>query len=962
MRDARTFGGWLKRRRMGLGLTQKELARRVGYAAVTLRKMEADELRPSWQMARKLAEVLELTPEEQVQFVRFARDEAHWDDIARPVRATPPIHPAHPPQEPAPYPPQFTSFIGRENELDDLARLLVDPTCRLVTVIGPGGVGKTRLAIELAARLLTQEQSRIDRFAHSLFAHGIQFVALQAINSSERLISAIADALQLPPPGAAAAREHLLSCLHDRQLLLVLDNFEHLRNWTDLLLAILMRAPNVKLLVTSQEALNLEQEWRYPLKGLPLSGRSVNESLQPSAERLFVERALRVSPAFDAVAESEAVQRICLLVEGIPLALELAATWTRVMSCTAIADEIVDNLAFLTSALRNVPERHRSMQAVFDRTWELLSPQERQIFARLSVFRGGFQRHAAERVVQATVPIIAALADKSLLHWEPGDRYRLHELLRQYAAERLKQLGEEAAEAHVRHCTYYADFLDQRAEDVNGRRQRLALAEIAGEIENVRAAWHYALDHARIADVQRAAYTFYLFHDFRSRYREGADLFEQALQQLDTQSSQPPPATDPGPTLAELLVCLGWLSIRLGELQQARAVLERSQALLARLAVAPRPGPGTDPLVALGVLANVLGDYPQAARLGEEARRRHEVHADLGNLMYAYFVLTNAAFARGRYAEASDYGVRACALADQLHDRWFMAYLVADLGNIARMTGDYAEAVRQYQIGYAIREEFGDPEGVAVALVHLGQVSLLQADLERAQAQFRQSLAIYREVGDRGGEATALQGLGMTAIAAGAYRAAAEYLLAALRLADAIGWAVRTNSILAAVAELFVCRGEPQQAATLLVPILCDPASDRETSDRARALLSRCTAQLAPDQRAAATHGHRVIDLPAVFAMLAAASTGTELLPAQGANVALTPTTQIGEVLVEPLTARELAILHLVAAGQSNQAIATQLTIAPSTAKWHVSQILGKLGVHSRTQALVRAREFGLLA
>jgi DNA-binding NarL/FixJ family response regulator len=181
---------------------------------------------------------------------------------------------------------------------------------------------------------------------------------------------------------------------------------------------------------------------------------------------------------------------------------------------------------------------------------------------------------------------------------------------------------------------------------------------------------------------------------------------------------------------------------------------------------------------------------------------------------------------------------------------------------------------------------------------------------------------------------------------------------------------VRTNSILAAVAELFVGRGEPLQAVTVLVPILRDPATDRETSDRARALLSRCTAQLAPDQRAAATHGHRVIDVPVVLAMLSTASTGTELLPTPGGNGALTPapvhpltpTAQIGKVLVEPLTARELVVLHLLAAGQSNQAIATRLTIAPSTAKWYVSQILGKLGVHSRTQAIAHARELGLLA
>ena len=338
------------------------------------------------------------------------------------------------------------------------------------------------------------------------------------------------------------------------------------RDWADLLTAILTAAPQVKLLVTSQEALHLEQEWRYPLDGLPLhTDGDTDAAAQSGAARLFVERARRVFPAFDFAAERDAVERICQLVEGIPLAIELAAAWTRMLSCTVIADEIVRNLAFLTSDMRNVPERHRSMQAVFDRSWELLSQEERQVFARLSVFRGGFQRHAAEQVAGATLPILAALADKSLLRWEPGDRYRMHELLRQYAAERLEQSPGEAADAYARHCTAYADFLDQRAEDINGRRQRQALAEIASELENVRAAWQYALHHRRIPELQRAAYPFYLFHDFRSRYREGADLFEQATQQLDKLLGSRSPTIEVGPTLAELLVCLGWLSIRLGE-------------------------------------------------------------------------------------------------------------------------------------------------------------------------------------------------------------------------------------------------------------------------------------------------------------------------------------------------------------------------------------------------------------
>ncbi len=564
---------------------------------------------------------------------------------------------------------------------------------------------------------------------------------------------------------------------------------------------------------------------------------------------------------------------------------------------------------------------------------------------------------------------MTALADKSLLRREAEGRYRLHELLHQYATLRMAQSGAEVVELRERHCAYYADFLAQRAEDVNGRRQRQALAEIASELENVCTAWEYAATHRRFAEMQRATYPLYLFHDYSSRYREGFALFEQATQHLDALFEDRRTRHEVGPILAELLVCLGWLAIRLGELPQARALLERGQATLQKLGIPPRPAPGTDPLVALGTLANVLGNYAEAARLGEEARRRSEAQDDTCNLMYAYYVLANAAFACGQYADASRSGERARQIAEQLQVRWFMAYLVADLGHIARATGDYTTAARHYQTGYAIREEFDDPEGIAVALANLGQVFLLQGDLTEAQARFLRSLEIYRKIGNRGGEATVLHGLGMTALASGRAGEAAKDLHQALQIASTMGYASRVNAILAGVAEVFLHDGMPLPATQLLVAILRDPASDREASDRARTLLSHGKLVLSPDQYAAATHGRQAVDLPAVLAMLhsivehagmpvVAGTATTSSYATRHLRQRNTETLHQGE---RPLTPRELAVLHLIAAGQSNQAIAAQLIITPGTAKWYVSQILSKLGVHSRTQAVARAQETGLL-
>jgi predicted ATPase len=618
-------------------------------------------------------------------------------------------------------PPHGTPFVGRVAELNVLATLLADSSCQLITVLGPGGIGKTRVAIELATRLRS-----VDLANGPAFADGVWFVALQDIGAPADLISTIADTLRCPLPGVADPHNQLLNWLHPKQLLLVLDTFEHLTAAVDLLSTILAAAPHVKLVVTSREALNIQEEWRYPLSGLELPAADHAGGVdQSSAVRLFVERARRVRHDFDLVTEQDAVVRICQLVEGMPLAIELAAAWTRTLSCAAIAREMTDNLQFLAGAWRNVPARHRSMRAAFDHSWSLLDSDERNVLMRLSVFRGGFGREAAEAIAGATLPILTALVDKSLLRSLPGghmgtrleDQYQIHDLLRQYAAEHLEQSPAGAAQVREAHCAYYVDFLHQRAENVNGQRQREALAEIAADFENVRTAWRYAVDHTRIAEIQRAAYTFYLFHDYQSRYHEGADLFERAAQALSGADL----TVHLGPVLAELLVCLGWLDIRLGRLQQARTVLERSQAILRRLDVSPRPGPGTDPLTALGTLACTLGEYAEAARLGEEARRLNEARGDQANLMYAYYVLTNAASAQGDYDAARHYAHQAYALADRLRDRWFMAYILSDQGHVASALGDLTDAKRQYQASYAIREEFGDPEGMAVARANLSR-------------------------------------------------------------------------------------------------------------------------------------------------------------------------------------------------------------------------------------------------
>jgi predicted ATPase/DNA-binding CsgD family transcriptional regulator/Flp pilus assembly protein TadD len=836
-------------------------------------------------------------------------------------------------------PAQLTSFVGRGEELAEIAELLADPACRLLTLLGPGGVGKTRLAIEVAGR------------AAKDMADGVYFVPLQGVQTGY-LVSAIADTVGVPLRGQEDPRTQLLRYLRDREMLLVLDSFEHLlAGEVDVVADLLQAGLRLCLLVTSREVLNLQGEWLYPVRGLQVPAREYTGDLDLySAVQLFADRARHVRRDFSLADERAGVVRICQLVEGMPLAIELAVSWLRTLRCAEIAAEIHRHLDFLSTRLRDVPERHRNMQAVFDQSWKLLTPEEQRVFARLSVFHGGFGREAAEQVARASLDILSSLVDKSLLHRQTDGRYQIHELLRQYAAEQLAASPEAVAETLDYHCTYYTDFLRRRLDGVG--RDRKVTQEITVELENIRAAWHRATEQGKMAAIHQAVTTWFYFCQIRGRYQEGEAILAAAARGLERQ----PPGQERDQILAQVLDSQGWLCIRLGQFDKARLALQHSLELYRELDLAPAPGMGTDPRTALGVLATVLGDYEEAARLGEEARQVSQVHDDLWNRMFAYYVLAGAALAQGQLEAAEGYARQGYADAEELNARWFRAYLLNELGHVARALGNYDQAREHYRTSYAMRQEFEDPEGMAVALNHLGQVALLQGDYAEAERLYRQSQAIYGEIGDRGGLATALDGLGRAARAQGDYQEAGQHIHDALHIADEIRFLPLTLSVLTSAGELLLDTGRAEPAAELLALVARHPAGEREALERARRLLDQCETRLDQGPFAGAVRRAEAGDL--AWAVAAAQAQ----LAAPAVEAALMPSGQPTESpLVEPLTPRELEILRLVAAGLSNKAIAEELVLAVGTVKWYTGQIYAKLGTSSRTQAVARARELGIL-
>jgi|GEM_PF-3643323 len=466
---------------------------------------------------------------------RFATAQEVSQAFTQPSTAS--LFQPQPATSPAHLPVPALSFIGREAELAKVTSQLTDKNCRLLTILGPGGVGKTRLAIQAASQVEAKN-----------FRDGIYFVSLESLAAPEFIVPAVAAALQVALQNPQTAKEQLLTYLRSKQLLLVLDNFENLMESVDWVTETLRACREVKILATSRERLNLEEEWVVSLEGFPVPDESAPATFETnSAVQLFLQRAHRAQSSLRLTqADQPAIGRICRLVDGMPLALELAAAWTKMLSPAEIAAQIERDLDFLNSTLRNVPERHRSLRAVFEGSWKLLTEDERRILCLLSVFRGGFRREAAAQVLslksearsqdaearsqksevesgkwqvtedkstisnqQSLAPSpqspdprvlefellekLSALMDKSLLRITASGRYEQHPLTHQYATEKLAAAPDEKAAVEERHARYYANFLQKQVTRLKGKGagQAEALEEIQAEIDNIRAAWRW---------------------------------------------------------------------------------------------------------------------------------------------------------------------------------------------------------------------------------------------------------------------------------------------------------------------------------------------------------------------------------------------------------------------------------------------------------------------------------------
>ncbi len=747
-------------------------------------------------------------------------------------------------------PLQLTPFIGRERELDEIGRLLHDPGCRLMSLVGPGGVGKTRLAIEAAAQHV------------GAFQHGGHFIGLAALSSPDYILSTMADALKLSFYGPLDPKQQIVNYLREKEMLLVMDNFEHLTEAAPLTAEILQDAPRVKTLVTSRERLNLHGEYALEIGGLTFpKDKSTARDARYSAIELFINSAKRHNPAYvTSEADLPHIIRLCRLVEGMPLAIELAAAWIRMLPVADIVDEIERDLDFLTTTQHNVPARHRSLRAVFEHSWRLLSEPQRLALTDLSIFQGGFGREAAERVTGASTRLLAGLIDKSFVRRSAVRRYELHAPLRQYLANKLKEDPDREVRVRERFGLFYAEFLHKRQRALRAGRQKEMLADIGGEIDNVRAAWQWAIDHRQWDVVDQGLESLFFFYDLRSRFQEGAEVFNATAEGL-ARSSDPERHTSDERVLANVLARQGRLLQRASRYGQARALFQRSLDMHARL------GAQHDSAFALtyfGDLLRVVGEYDEARQLLSQAIEIATATGDGYLLARALNNMGIVASSQGNYETAERLFRDSLAIQQDLGDQAGMSLVLNNLGGVAFLRKDYEQARYFYEESLGIQATIDDLRGAAVSLHNIAEMLMTSNQHAEARRLLEEALAIDREIGDRRGIAYSLDKLGETASALGQTRAATAHFLDALGMAmEAKAVPVALN-VLVGIADIWTHRHEYRHALEIIAFVLLHPATAQQTRDRAERLQAQIESEVGPHESAAARAGAQTSSLDEV--------------------------------------------------------------------------------------------------
>jgi predicted ATPase/DNA-binding XRE family transcriptional regulator len=738
-----SFGPWLRRQRRALDLTQEELAQRVQCSVVTIRKIESDERRPSKQIAEALADCLHISAPQRAEFIAFARGRPYGTPMATSPPLADRILGPTAQRRAMNLPAPLTPLLGREQDIAAARNYLLRDEARLLTLVGPPGIGKTRLSIQLATDLI------------DTFANGICFVALAPIHDPELVLPTIAHALGIKEPGDQSLSKRLADYLHDKHMLLVLDNFEQVLAAAPLVAEALAASPRLKLLITSRAPIHVRGERQFAVPPLLLPNLTSLPALRELAGypslALFVERAQAINPDF-ALTEANAalVATICARLDGLPLAIELAAARSKLLPPQELLARLDRRLIVLTDGPRDLPPRHVTLRAAIGWSYDLLGAREQTLLARLAVFVGGFTLDAAECVTTLNVTTfeyfnvlegLASLVNNSLVvqqtQADGSARLTMFETIRQFALEKLLDSGEEAV-MHSRHRDWYMTLAEQAEAEWGRPQQEAWLDRLEADYGNLRAALESGKSQVGGLEAGlRLATALWLFWDMRGYLREGCTRLAELLELADESVS--------ARVRVRARTALGYLKFQQGDYNAAASLLEASVAQARAL--------GNKQILAvaldrLGLL--ILRSHADPARAQAIIEEGLSLGRDIGDPRVVYssiFYLADLAQAQGQYGQALQLYEESLSLMRRHGDRWHVALALFSLGHLAWLQHDYTRAQASFAESLDLRWQLKDKRGIAFCFEGLAWVATIEGAVERAARLFGAAEALLEAIG-----------------------------------------------------------------------------------------------------------------------------------------------------------------------------------------------------------------------
>lgn len=874
-------------------------------------------------------------------------------------------------------PKQLTPFVGREQEITDISNLLCEDDCRLLSLIGAGGMGKTRLAIEIGERKLGD------------FRDGVYFVGLQSIASAEHIASVIGASLNFEfYDDEEYLQEQIVNYVAEKEILFIVDNFEHVLEGAEFLAQILICAPKTKIIVTSREALKLQQEWVRPLSGMSFpENPNIDQTDSYSAVQLFIERAQQFRPHLDINSDLPHIIRICQLVGGMPLGIELAVAWLTTLSCEEIAIEIEKSLEILTAQVRDISQRHQSIALIFDATWHMLSEDEQSVFMRLSVFRDNPTRHAIQSVTHAGLMTLSALADKALLIPTEHGRYQIHELLRQYAYEKLTH-SSELNTIKDAHSDYYLRLMQESKQDILGRRQVEAIQEIAHDFENIRLAWEWGVEQKNYDGIGLAVETLSTYLHFRSIWKQESYLLTLA------QESFAPHADEEAHPVWGMVLARNYLNNddRLATLQQSLEIAQQhgnkdeiglslflmghTYSYLSKPHESIRHFEASMPYfedvgnqyhlaAAYGFSAinyRIIGDFDKVVENNEIYLKMSRANGDIDGQIIANIEFSNTKFILGKLEEGEYYRKEAIILADQLGRPWHIIWLQWELATyyVLGKQGNIDEAKRIVHESKAVNNVHAKGGWESPAFPN-SLFASLDGNFEEA-CQLVEELHIKQSKGSwfaiRSWALMIVAGVQKDYDTIEKYNKDILLTFWELRIIPFLFVGITFSAILA------MYRDKNPRYATQLLALASTHPSSLSGWLKVWDFIEQFKADLENDLeiggfQSAWNDGQSLNWETVIKDLISQYQDGDEEVKENGhipERVIMA-----NEALFEPLSERELEVLLKIGQGHTNREIAEILYVGVSTVKKHITHIYSKLDVDNRTQALLRAQELDLV-